>query len=153
MSTSSGDAALVWQAGFACREAANGPVFGTQMVILENIDEAKQPTRDELGARMKEKGDEYGLLRREGLAFIIPGRGVAAMNMTHVETPLDPLEASARTLDGRDQADRAVDLPAPRIPRLLRRGARAFLRAARHPADALDRGAASLNRRRVCARA
>ncbi len=104
---SSGDAALVWQAGFACREAANGPVFGTQMVILENIDEAKQPTRDELGARMKEKGDEYGLLRREGLAFIIPGRGVAAMNMTHVETPLDPLEASARTLDGRDQADRA----------------------------------------------
>src|SRR5271154_6005989 len=94
---SSGDAALVWQAGFACREAANGPVFGTQMVILENIDEAGQPTRDELGARMKEKGDTYGLLRREGLAFIIPGRGVAAMNMTHVETPLDPLEASART--------------------------------------------------------
>jgi hypothetical protein len=78
------------------------------MVVLENIDEAKQPTRDEIGARMKEKGDEYGLVRREGLAFIIPGRGVAAMNMTHVETPLDPLGASARTLDGRDQADRAV---------------------------------------------
>ncbi len=104
----SGDAALVWQAGFGCREPANGPVFGTQMVVLENIDEAKQPTRDEIGARMKEKGDEYGLVRREGLAFIIPGRGIAAMNMTHVETPLDPLEASARTLDGRDQADRAV---------------------------------------------
>jgi hypothetical protein len=78
------------------------------MVILENIDESKQPTREEIGARMKEKGDEYGLVRREGLAFIIPGRGVAAMNMTHVETPLDPQEASARTLDGRDQADRAV---------------------------------------------
>jgi 2-polyprenyl-6-methoxyphenol hydroxylase-like FAD-dependent oxidoreductase len=106
----SGDAALVWQAGFACREPANGPVYGTQMVVLENIDEAKQPTRDEIGARMKAKGDEYGLARREGLAFIIPGRGVAAMNMTHVETPLDPLEASARTLDGRDQADRAVNL-------------------------------------------
>ena len=105
---SSGDAALVWQAGFACREPANRKVFGTQMVVLENIDEAKQPTRDEIGARMKEKGDEYGLVRREGLAFIIPGRGIAAMNMTHVETPLDPLEASARMLDGRDQADRAV---------------------------------------------
>ena len=104
----SGDAALVWQAGFACREPANRKVFGTQMVVLEHIDEARQPTRDEIGARMKEKGDEYGLIRREGLAFIIPGRGVAAMNMTHVETPLDPLEASARTLDGRDQADRAV---------------------------------------------
>ena len=104
----SGDAALVWQAGFACRQPANGPVFGTQMVILRTSDKSKQPTREEIGARMKEKGDEYGLVRREGLAFIIPGRGVAAMNMTHVETPLDPLEASARTLDGRDQADRAV---------------------------------------------
>jgi 2-polyprenyl-6-methoxyphenol hydroxylase-like FAD-dependent oxidoreductase len=112
----SGDAALVWQAGFACREPANGPVFGTQMVVLENIDEAKQPTRDEIGARMKEKGDQYGLVRREGLAFIIPGRGIAAMNMTHVETPLDPLEASAKTLEGRDQADRAIALLRDEFP-------------------------------------
>ena len=104
----SGDAALAWQAGFACREPANGPVYGTQMVVLENIDEAKQPTREAIAARMQEKGDEYGILRRDGLAFIIPGRGVAAMNMTHVETPLDPLEASAKTLEGRDQADRAI---------------------------------------------
>ena len=113
---SSGDAALVWQAGFSCREPANGPVFGTQMVVLENIDESKQPTREEIGARMKEKGDAYGILRREGLAFIIPGRGVAAMNMTHVETPLDPLEASAKTLEGRDQADRAVALLRDEFP-------------------------------------
>jgi 2-polyprenyl-6-methoxyphenol hydroxylase-like FAD-dependent oxidoreductase len=112
----SGDAALVWQAGFACREPANGPVFGTQMVILENIDEANQPTRDEIGARMKQKGDAYGLVRREGLAFVIPGRGVAAMNMTHVETPLDPIEASARGLDGKDQADRAVSFLRAEFP-------------------------------------
>jgi hypothetical protein len=104
----SGDAALVWQAGFACREAASTPVFGTQMVVLENIDESEQPSRDELRVRLTEKGDAYGLVRREGLAFIIPTRGIAAMNMTHVETPLDPLEASIKTLDGRDQADRAV---------------------------------------------
>jgi len=113
----SGDAALVWQAGLACREPANGPVFGTQMVVLENIEESKQPTRDEISARMKAKGDSYGLVRREGLAFIIPGRGIAAMNMTHVETPLDPLEASARTLDGRDQADRAVALLRAEFPK------------------------------------
>jgi hypothetical protein len=66
---------------------------------------------------MKAKGDSYGLVRREGLAFIIPGRGIAAMNMTHVETPLDPLEASARTLDGRDQADRAVALLRAEFPK------------------------------------
>ena len=34
-----GDAALTWQAGFACREPADGPVYGTQMIVLENIDE------------------------------------------------------------------------------------------------------------------
>ena len=144
---SSGDAALVWQAGFACREPANRKVFGTQMVVLEHIDEAKQPTRDEIGARMKEKGDEYGLVRREGLAFIIPGRGVAAMNMTHVETPLDPLEASARTLDGRDQADRAVDFPAPRVSGLFREMPRARLRLSGHSANALDRRAPAAHRR------
>jgi len=112
----SGDAALVWQAGFACREPSDGPVFGTQMVILEHINEAKQPTREEISARMKEMGDHYGLVRREGLAFIIPGRGVAAMNMTHVETPLDPIEASIKGLDGKDQADRAVNFLRKEFP-------------------------------------
>lgn len=105
----SGDAALLWQAGFACREPANHRVFGTQMVVLENIDEDRQPTREAISERMKERGDAYGLLRREGLGFTIPGRGIAAMNMTHVETPLDPVEASAKALEGKDQASRAVD--------------------------------------------
>jgi ribulose 1,5-bisphosphate synthetase/thiazole synthase len=103
-----GDAALAWNAGLACREPADARVFGTQMVILEGIDEANAPTKQDISARMAEKADGYGLRRREGLAFIIPGRGVAAMNMTHVETPLDPLEASARALEGKGQADRAV---------------------------------------------
>ncbi|MCD9889459.1 FAD-dependent oxidoreductase, partial [Bradyrhizobium diazoefficiens] len=77
-----GDAALVWQAGFACREPDDGPIYGTQMLIVENIDESKVPSREELPARMREKAGDYGLLRREGLSFVIPGRGVAAMNMT-----------------------------------------------------------------------
>ncbi len=103
----SGDAALVWQAGFACREPADGPVFGTQMLIVENIDETKVPTREELPARMREKAGDYGLLRREGLSFVIPGRGVAAMNMTHVETPLEPIAATLKGIEGKEQADRA----------------------------------------------
>jgi hypothetical protein len=113
----SGDAALTWQAGFACREPQQNRVFGTQMVVLENIDEANQPTRDEISARLKEKGDQYGLLRREGLAFVIPGRGVAAMNITHVETPLDPLEASEKALQGKDQAERAVHFLQTEFPK------------------------------------
>ncbi|MCQ1851659.1 FAD-dependent oxidoreductase [Neorhizobium galegae] len=112
----SGDAALVWQAGFACRQPEKGGVFGTQMVVLENIDEAKQPTRYEIGDRMKEKAASYGLLRREGLGFTIPGRGIAAMNMTHVETPLDPVEASRKALEGKDQAARAVEFLKTEFP-------------------------------------
>jgi hypothetical protein len=104
----SGDAALVWQAGFPCQEAADGPVYGTQMVVLEGIEEAHVPRRQDLPVRMREKGGDYGLLRREGLSFIIPGRGIAAMNMTHMETPLDPFAMSNKTLEGREQADRAV---------------------------------------------
>ncbi len=112
----SGDAALVWQAGFACREPERGGVFGTQMVVLENIDEAKQPTRYEIADRMKDKAASYGLLRREGLGFTIPGRGIAAMNMTHVETPLDPIEASRKALEGKDQAARAVEFLKTEFP-------------------------------------
>ncbi len=113
---SSGDAALVWQAGFACREPADYRVFGTQMVVLENIDEAAQPSKQEISARMKERGDAYGLVRREGLGFTIPGRGIAAMNMTHVETPLDPVEASAKALEGKEQASRAVEFLRAEFP-------------------------------------
>lgn len=112
----SGDAALLWQAGFPCREPANHRVFGTQMVVLEQIDEDRQPLREEISARMKEKGEQYGLLRREGLGFTIPGRGIAAMNMTHVETPLDPVEASAKALEGKEQASRAVEFLKKEFP-------------------------------------
>src|SRR5262249_61889552 len=89
-----GDAALTWQAGFACRESAGRQVYGTQMVVLENIDEAHHPQRDEMAARMKEKGDAYELVRRNAVSFVIPGRGIAVLNMTHTETPLDPLAAA-----------------------------------------------------------
>ncbi|MFT8242834.1 FAD-dependent oxidoreductase [Roseomonas sp. BN140053] len=111
-----GDAALAWQAGFECQEPADGPVYGTQMVVLENIDEAHLPSREAIPARMREVGEKYGLLRREGLAFVIPGRGIAAMNMTHVETPLEPFAASAKALEGRDQADRAVRFAQTEFP-------------------------------------
>lgn len=113
---SSGDAALTWMAGFDCREPDRNGVFGTQMVVLENIDEDHLPTRDTIGARLKEKGGEYGLRRREGLGFVIPGRGIAAMNMTHVETPLEPVAASAAALDGKDQASRAVQFLKAEFP-------------------------------------
>ncbi|HUK58838.1 MAG TPA: FAD-dependent oxidoreductase [Stellaceae bacterium] len=105
----SGDAALAWLAGLPCREAADGPVYGTQMIVLEGIDEAAQPTREELSARVKERAAAAGLVRHDGFAFVFPGRGTALVNLTHVETPLEPVASSRNALEGRAQADKVVE--------------------------------------------
>jgi len=103
-----GDAALAYNAGFACREAADGPIYGTQMVVIEGIEEAHQPDRPEVADRLKQKAKDYGLTRESGFAFVFPGKSIALVNMTHIETPLDPIEITIRSLEGKVQADRAV---------------------------------------------
>jgi flavin-dependent dehydrogenase len=103
-----GDAALAYNAGFACREAEDGPIYGTQMVVIEGIEEAHQPGRPEVAERLKLKAKDYGLTRESGFAFVFPGKSIALVNMTHVETPLDPIEITIRSLEGKVQADRAV---------------------------------------------
>ena len=104
----SGDAALAWLAGFECREAAGTPVFGTQMMVLEGIDEASQPSREDMTARLKAKAADYGVVRDDGFAFAFQGRGTALINMTHVETPLDAVAASARALEGKAMTDNVI---------------------------------------------
>jgi hypothetical protein len=103
-----GDAALTWEAGFPCREHADGPIYGTQMMVLEGIDEMRPPAREELTARARAKAAAYGLVRTDGFAFIFPGRATALVNLTHVETPLDPVAASQNALAGKAQADRVL---------------------------------------------
>jgi hypothetical protein len=103
-----GDAALIWQAGLPCREPADGTVYGSQMMVLEGVDETKYPDRDKITERIRDKAPEYGLIRRDGFAFTHPGRGTALVNMTHVETPLEPVAASAKALEGKEQADRTL---------------------------------------------
>lgn len=104
----SGDAALTFQAGFDCRENADGPLFGSQMVVLEGIDESNHPARPEMIARLKDKAGEYGLVRRDGFSFVFPGRGISLINLTHVETPLEPFAASRNALLGKAMADGVV---------------------------------------------
>lgn len=106
----SGDAALAWLAGFECRESGGRQVYGTQMVVLENIVEDKHPTRDRMAEVMTANADKYDLKRKNAVSFVIPGRGVAALNMTHTETPLEPLAAAKSQLEGKAQADRCVAL-------------------------------------------
>lgn len=104
----SGDAALTWEAGLECR-VPERTIWGSQQVRLENLDPEFAPEPAELAQRVNDKAAEYGLLRRDGLAFFFPGRDTAVMNMTHVEAPLQAVEASAAQLRGKEQADRVLD--------------------------------------------
>lgn len=105
----SGDAALAWTAGFECREPVK-PIFGTNMFALEGFEPAALAAfeRALLMKRLEEKGADYGVRRHDGFLFAPPGRDEALVNMTHIETPLDPVGSSRAVLDGRDQVDRLV---------------------------------------------
>lgn len=105
----SGDAALAYEAGFACRQP-DAPIMGTLMFVIEGFDEAAalQLDRWAVQKRLGEAGPRYGLVRRDGFVFAFPGQGQATVNMTHVETPLDPAGYAAAQAAGRAQADRVV---------------------------------------------
>jgi len=103
-----GDAAVAFQAGLDCREPAEGVIYGSQMIVIENFDEANKPSRAEMSERIRERGEHYGMIRRDGFAMSFPGGRTAVVNMTHIETPLDPFEASRTGIAGKDQADRTM---------------------------------------------
>lgn len=102
-----GDAALTWEAGLPCR-LPQRPIWGSQQFRLEHLHEAGRPSDAEMSARVREKADDYGLVRLDGLAFFFPERGSAIINMTHVEAPLDAVGAARAQMEGRDQADRVT---------------------------------------------
>src|ERR1700729_283911 len=112
----SGDAALTWQAGLPCWVPSR-PIYGSQQVIVENLDEAHKPEAGEIDALFAARGDESGLLRRGGLAFFFPGRGTAVLNVTHIDAPLDPVDAARAMFEGRDQADAAIALLKAEFPK------------------------------------
>ena len=114
----SGDAALAYAAGLPCRQP-DVPLYGTQMVVLENIDERHVPKRDAFDARLAAKAEQYGLKRKRGVVFYSPGRGTAVMNLTHVETPLEPIAASRNALTGKEEADKVVAFMRAEYPELF----------------------------------
>ncbi len=115
-----GDAVLAWQAGLPCQEPADGPIYGTQMIVLEGVNEDHTPSREEIGARLLEKAKDYGVVREDGLAFFFEGRGTVGLNMTHIETPLEPLAASRIGLEGKAQADNAVTFLKAEFPKAFK---------------------------------
>jgi hypothetical protein len=112
----SGDAALAWEAGLPCW-VPERPIYGSQQVVVENLDESHKPEPGEIDATMAAGAEERGLLRRGGLAFFFPGRGTAVLNVTHIQAPLDPAGASRAQFEGKEQADRAIDLLRREFPK------------------------------------
>jgi hypothetical protein len=125
----SGDAALTWMAGLPCW-VPERPIYGSQQVIVENVDETHQPGPGEIDLAIAAHGEERGLLRRGGLAFFFPGRGTAVLNVTHIQAPLDPVAASQAQLAGKAQADAALALLRTEFPRAF---GRARVRAYGYP--------------------
>ena len=105
----SGDAVVVWQAGLECQEPAEGVIYGSQMLVVEDFDPTRAPLRAEMSERIRDRGRDYGLTRQDGFAMTMPGGRTAIVNLTHTETPLDPLDAARAGLEGKDQADRALN--------------------------------------------
>ena len=122
----SGDAALAWTAGLAVREPSE-PIYGTLMFTLEGVVQGALAALPlpALHERLRAQGTTYGLVRSDGFAFAFPGEGESAdevlVNMTHIETPLDPVASSRMVLEGRAQADRLVAFLRAEFPAIFGR--------------------------------
>jgi hypothetical protein len=127
----SGDATLAWHAGLAVREPEE-PIFGTLNFLIEGFDtryvgELKMP---EVHARLRERGREYGLVRHDGHLMTFASRGFMLANISHFETPLDPLASAALVFEGRRQADATLAFLRQEFPRIF---AQARIRAYGNP--------------------
>ena len=105
----SGDATLSYEGGFEVREP-DAPVFGSLNFVIENYDAdaASKMVIGDVHARLAEKGGAYGLVRHDGFLMHFPGKNQMLANVTHLETPLDPMASGQLVLEGRAQADRVV---------------------------------------------
>jgi hypothetical protein len=116
----SGDAVLSWQAGLSVQEP-DAPIYGSLNFLIEGYDEERVAAIDheEIYARLRERGAEYGLVRHDGFLFAFPGKGSALANITHFETPMDPFAASDMVLEGRRQADAVVEFLRKEFPAMF----------------------------------
>ena len=116
----SGDATLSYEAGFEVREP-DAPVFGSLNFVIEHYDAdaASKMVIADVHARLAEKGAGYGLVRHDGFLMHFPGKNQMLANVTHLETPLDPMASGQLVLEGRAQADRVVTFLRAEFPEIF----------------------------------
>src|SRR5690349_6429575 len=105
----SGDATLTYEAGCEVREP-NAPIYGSMNFLIEGYNTAAAEAMNikDVHARLAEAGAKYGLVRHDGFLMHFPGKNFMLANVTHFETPLDPLATGRMVVDGRTQADNVI---------------------------------------------
>jgi len=106
---SSGDATLSFDAGLPVREP-EAPVYGTLNFLIEGYDPdaVKSMKIEEIRARLSTHGTHYGLVRHDGFLMHFPGKNFMLANISHFETPIDPLATASMVFEGRRQADNVI---------------------------------------------
>jgi hypothetical protein len=105
----SGDAVLSYEAGCEVREP-DAPVYGSLNFLIEgySTDAAEAMVIQDVHARLAAVGDKYHLVRHDGFLMHFPGKNFMLANVTHFETPLDPLQTGRMVVAGRAQADNVI---------------------------------------------
>jgi FAD dependent oxidoreductase len=117
----SGDASLTYEAGLEMREP-DAAVYGSLNFLIEgyDTDTVKDLVITEVHQRLAERGAAYGLVRHDGFLMHFPGKNIMLANVTHFETPLDPLASAQMVFEGRRQADNVIRFLRAEFPHIFR---------------------------------
>jgi FAD dependent oxidoreductase len=117
---SSGDATLAYGAGLDVREP-EAPVYGSLNFLIEDYDPVAttELVIEDVRARLKEVGASYGLVRHDGWLIPFPGKHFMLANITHMQTPLEPLATARMVFEGRRQADGMIAFLRAEFPRIF----------------------------------
>ena len=117
---SSGDASLSYEAGLEVREP-EAPVYGTLNFLIEgySLETVGELVMKDVHARLISHGKEYGLVRHDGWLMHFPGKNFMLANISHIDTPLDPVKTASMVFEGRRQADSIVRFLRSEFPRIF----------------------------------
>ena len=117
----SGDASLTYEAGLEVREP-DAAVYGSLNFLIEgyDIEAVKHLVIANVHKRLADRGAKYGLVRHDGFLMHFPGRNFMLANVTHFETPLDPLGSARMVFEGRRQADNVIRFLRTEFPDIFR---------------------------------
>lgn len=116
----SGDATLCYESGLDVREPVE-PVYGSLNFLIEGYDmnAVKDLVMKDVYERLTARGKDYGLVRHDGFLMHFPAKSFMLANISHIETPLDPVKSANMVFEGRLQADNVIRFLRQEFPRIF----------------------------------